>query len=193
MSELVGILKSTVSVRARWCDNVQACARASCSSWSNGDQHRQLWWLMPYIVKLDCQGAPKRREMDWQVNTNQSVTVQLLQRNLESVHPPKYIFPLLFKPKNPHPTRFANKITFKTIHHTLDNASVFSALCLHPLLTAHLSNKIGVHKPTSIQKATPLCQDDEIASRDSLSTLSYEYRSIYRYSIQPSSLYPPAI
>ena len=85
MSELVGILKSTVSVRARWCDNVQACARASCSSWSNGDQHRQLWWLMPYIVKLDCQGAPKRREMDWQVSTNQSVTVQLLQRNLPNI------------------------------------------------------------------------------------------------------------
>ncbi|KIM69057.1 hypothetical protein SCLCIDRAFT_1208474 [Scleroderma citrinum Foug A] len=47
----------------------------------------------------------------------------------------------------------ASKLTLKPSNAPLASASGFSELSLHPLLVTHLENKMGVLKPTSIQRA----------------------------------------
>ena len=48
----------------------------------------------------------------------------------------------------------SNKLSSKPSNAPLANISGFAELDLHPLLVAHLENKMGVMKPTSIQRAT---------------------------------------
>ncbi|KAH7874644.1 P-loop containing nucleoside triphosphate hydrolase protein [Lentinula edodes] len=87
-------------------------------------------------------------------------------------HPPTQIISSLFSynpkvqtPVNPDPS----KVPSAPSNAPLTDASSFSGLGLNPLISAHLSSKMGIQKPTSIQRAAlpvTLSVSPDVMARD---------------------------
>ncbi|KAJ3883642.1 P-loop containing nucleoside triphosphate hydrolase protein [Lentinula edodes] len=87
-------------------------------------------------------------------------------------HPPTQIISSLFSynpkvqtPVDPDPS----KVPSAPSNAPLTDASTFSGLGLNPLISAHLSSKMGIQKPTSIQRAAlpvTLSVSPEVMARD---------------------------
>ena len=133
------------------------------------------------------------KEGDGLTGKHKSISDCLAPAKKPRIDSPTQIFYSL-NPKIPIPPDSSTKSPLKPSITPLARQCVYVLSFRSPPSPHRTFIKFDVHKPTSIQKATPLSHDNEMASRDSLSALCYVCRLIDLYALyKPSSFHPPAI
>ncbi|KAI6032855.1 P-loop containing nucleoside triphosphate hydrolase protein [Pisolithus orientalis] len=152
----------------RWTDRVKAkrvlkrklrtpkAAESAVQSHEDEESHFEDEAVSPRPLKrlhLDKQPHPVVNPADGRSKPSTQIISSLFSHN------PKIDIP---------PSTAGPKAIYKPSNAPLTNASGFAELGLHPLLVAHLEDKMGVLKPTSIQRAAipAFTRSPDLADRD---------------------------